>query len=203
VGSEAAQPSDYSAASIRIISFEESVRTRPQMYFGCARDDPALATAVARAVVGHALYEPSVGRVDVTVLIESDLRFAVADNSPAISLGPDGQPPCGFFDSLLDRRYWAPAAAAAMSTRTVIEIYVQDRVWRQELSGTEVVGPPRDGGPAGRAGTRITFELDAGYFAAGAALSRDPDAFRTGENGQALPSTGGIVTITDLRPGAR
>jgi hypothetical protein len=168
------------------------------MYFGCTRGDPALVTAVAREVVADALYEPSVGGVDVAVLIESDLRFTIVDNNPAISLGPDGQPPRGFFDSLLNRR-WAAAAAATMSTRTWIEVGLQGRTWRQELSGSEVVGPPRDAGPAGHVGTRVTFELDSGYFAAGAVLSRDPGALRTGESGQALPSTGGTLTVTDLR----
>jgi DNA gyrase/topoisomerase IV subunit B len=199
VSSDAARPNDYSTASIKIVSFEDSVRARPQIYFGCTREDPALVTAVALAVVADALYEPSVGRVDVTVLIESDLRFTVADNSPAIRLGPDGQPQSGFFESVLDRRRWAPAAAAALSRGTWIEVGVHDRTWRQELAGATVVGPPREG-PAGHVGTRVTFELDAGYFAAGAVLSREPGAFRTGENGQALPGAGGIVTITDLRP---
>jgi hypothetical protein len=85
------------------------------MYFGCSREDAALVTAVARAVVADALYEPSVGRVDVTVLIESDLRLTVTDSNPAIRLGSDDRPQCGFFDSLISRRRWATAAAAALS----------------------------------------------------------------------------------------
>src|SRR5215216_186906 len=56
VSSDAAHPNDYSNASIKIVSFAESVRTRPQMYFGRAREDPALVTAVARAVVADAMY---------------------------------------------------------------------------------------------------------------------------------------------------
>jgi DNA gyrase/topoisomerase IV subunit B len=78
VGQESEPAPGYSAASIKVISFEDSVRRRPQMYFGCSHEDPDLMTAVARAVVADALYEPVAGRVRVTLVIESDLRFTVS-----------------------------------------------------------------------------------------------------------------------------
>ena len=189
---------DYAVASIKVISFEDSVRQRPQMYFGCSRGDPVLVNAVVRAVVGDALYEPFVGRVHVTLVIESNLRFTVADDSPTIAVGADGVPQLGFFDSLIDRRRWPIAAAAAMSRHTRIEVSVAGRAWRQELVGTSAAGPPLETTPVDRAGTQATFELDPGHFAANAVLARDTDAYLPAENGQ-TPPKGGTITVTDLR----
>lgn len=142
---ESASSSGYTAASIKVISFEDSVRRRPQMYFGRSLRDPALANAVVRAVVGDALYEPFVDGVRVSLVIESDLRFSVSDDNPTITLGADDVPQLGFFDSLISRRRWAIAAAAVMSRHTRIEVNVAGRTWRQDLSGTSVDGPLLEG----------------------------------------------------------
>src|SRR5205814_10704991 len=123
-------------------------------------------TAVARAVVGDRLSEPFVGPVLVTVVIESDLRFTVSDDNQTITLGANGVPRLGFFESLIDRRRWAIAAAAAMSRHTGVEVKVGGRVWRQDLTATSVISPPRETNPAGRAGTQVTFELDLVRFVA-------------------------------------
>jgi DNA gyrase/topoisomerase IV subunit B len=198
VDKESDRVRDYTAASIKVMSFEDSVRRRPQMYFGCSGEDPALVDAVVRAVVSDALYEPSVERVHVIVVIESDLRFSVSDDGSAIALGADGVPQIGFFDSLIDRRRWPIAPVAAMSLRTRVEVNIAGRAWRQELIATSVVGP-LETTPTDRAGTRVTLELDPDHFAAHAVLARDPGAYLPAENDQTPPEAG-TIAVADLRP---
>lgn len=45
----------YSAADIRVIGFDEHVRSTPSMYFGAHQGDPHLATEVLCGVPAHAL----------------------------------------------------------------------------------------------------------------------------------------------------
>lgn len=46
------------------------------------------------------------------------------------------------------------------------------RRWEQELAGAEPVAAPRDCGACGETGTRVTFDLDPEFFAAGAEIPR-------------------------------
>src|SRR5690349_19887811 len=104
----------------------DSVRARPGMYFGVGQGDQRLATAVLCAVVGHA-YHPA-ARVaashtpHVLVDITAGLAFAVIDDQ-ADTLTRSGGPRLGYEGSLLTADRWSAAAAAAVSSRTVVEVW--------------------------------------------------------------------------------
>ncbi|TVT23773.1 hypothetical protein FNH05_32860 [Amycolatopsis rhizosphaerae] len=192
-------PAEYTAGAIGAVSFEQSVRNRPEMYFRCPREDPALPAAVVRAVVAEARAARADGPTRVRVVFEDDHRFTLIDDA-APDLGPDGRPLAGFYGSLLARRRWALAAAAALSARTGVEVSAGGRGWRQELAGTVPVGPPSPDGPTGAPGTRVTFELDPGHLAPGAALPRDAAEVREDPGGDPFGRAGRAVPeVADLR----
>src|SRR5579862_4633869 len=123
----------YSAASITVLSFDEAVRKRPGMYFGAGPESPDLPTGILQAVTNDALHAVGGGthrlvNVDVT----ADLCFTVTDDQPP-DLDDLGQPKPGFYGSLISWSRWALAAAAAFSTRTLIEVHAGGQGWRQEL----------------------------------------------------------------------
>ena len=153
-----------------------SVRRRPGMYFGVARDNPGSATEALRGVLGHALHPAArVGPAhtsQVTAEVVGDLAFMVADDR-AFALDRDGPARLGYFGSLLGPDRWASAAAAAVSSRTVVEAWRDGVGFRQELcrhprrsTGPRRYDPPLD------AGTRASFELDPDYFGSGHAIAR-------------------------------
>ncbi|MFI1367477.1 hypothetical protein [Streptomyces griseochromogenes] len=129
---------------IKVVTFEESVRARPGMYFRAGRDNPELPAQVLRTVVWDALHRRDGTHGQVSVEIRSDLGFTAVDDQrhPADDLG---RPSPGFYDSLLPPGRWAPAAAAALSTRTVIEVWLDGRGYRQELAGSTPRGQGRTG----------------------------------------------------------
>jgi DNA gyrase/topoisomerase IV subunit B len=196
---DAPEPSEYTAADIQVVAFEESVRNRPAMYFRCARTNPALPAEVVRTVVGDAPTERADGPARVRVVVETDHRFTVTDNAIPTNLDPDGRPSPGFYGSLLPRRRWPLAAAAALSSRTWIEIRTSSQSWSQELHGTTPVGPPQTGGPADTPGTRVTFELDATYFAPGATLPKDMVTLLNTVDGNHPSASDAVIDIADLR----
>jgi hypothetical protein len=176
------------------------------MYFGHGRSDRALPAAVARAVATEPFgwsHEP----LDVVLRIDSDLTFTVTDDGTVPSIGPSAGPSAGtgagtggmpLLDrngSLLDRRRWTLAAAAALSTRVSVEVHTGGRRWRQALAGSVPLAAPRDSGPAPGPLTQVTFELDPGYFRAGAVLPADPARLWPEVPG----SVRGSFTVTDLR----
>ncbi|MGC4895370.1 hypothetical protein [Micromonospora sp. DT31] len=95
---------DYSAATITVLDFDDSVRKRPGLYFGVGREDPRLATRVLLAVVTHAFHPAT--RVaashtpDVVAEITADLAFSVTDDQADVLTG-QGLPKLGYYDSLL------------------------------------------------------------------------------------------------------
>lgn len=102
--------------------------------------------------------------------ISGDLRFAVTDDQlPAL----DGfcEPESGFYGSLLSQSRWMLAAAAALGSRTLVEIRVGGRGWRQELTGTAPSRPVPFDAPGEASGTRVTFELDAAFLTPAAIIS--------------------------------
>ncbi|SEG77589.1 hypothetical protein SAMN05444920_104507 [Nonomuraea solani] len=145
----------YTAADIKVLSMEDSVRERPAMYFRVAREDPALPTEILRAVLSDALHLMGGDHAQAGAEITGDLSFTVWDDQPS-------EPGAG----LLDRHRWVQAAAAALSVRTVVEVGEH----RQELAGTTPTGPPERSASA-IAGTRVSFELDPAYFPPHAAIS--------------------------------
>nr|WP_157554281.1 hypothetical protein [Herbidospora sakaeratensis] len=156
----------YSAEHITVLRFEDAVRKRPAMYFGVGQQSPDLPTEVLRAVVMDALHngEPW----NVSVEIAGDLRFTVVDDQPHVT-DEHGVPLLGFFDSLLDRERWAPAAAAALSLRTMVEVWMDGRGFRQRLIATQPVDAPAEFAPPTPQGTRLT---------PGATISRSPIPLR-------------------------
>ncbi|MEU6315338.1 hypothetical protein [Streptomyces sp. NPDC047014] len=149
------------------MSFEESVRAHPAKYFGVGRDSPELPTEILQRVVEDALHHPGDGTHGrIVVEIASDLCFTVRDDRPPAA-GEGGTPRPAFHDS---RR--APAAAAALSTRTVVEVRRQGRGHRRELAGTVPAGAPEEfPAPGDPDGTRTTFHLDPAYIAPGEAIA--------------------------------
>lgn len=194
--------SDNAGITITDRPLAEFVRERPHMYFGATREDPELPAAVMLSVVADVLDEPAGTAINVEVVVDSDWRFSVTDDSPHHNRSADGTLLPGYFDTLLDLRRWAPAAAAALSVRTLVEVWA-DSCYRQELAGIEPLTPVLDNGPTTRIGTRVTFDLDRDYFCPNAVIPSDLDELRTGQVARTSADRGGTLLITDLRRGTR
>ncbi|MFB6393559.1 hypothetical protein [Polymorphospora lycopeni] len=172
------------------------------MYFGAGRGSPDLATRVLSSVLAHALHPAT--RVaaphtpHATAEITGDLAFVVTDDQ-ADALDESGSVRLGYNGSLLGPVRWISAAAAAVSSRTVVEVWRDGHGLCQELAGLHPVAEPRGIDPPPGAGTRVSFELDDAYFGPGQVIAADlasldlhgPDC-----NGPAGP---GHVTVTDAR----
>ena len=193
---------EYSIADIRVLRFDETVRARPGMYFGAGLGDPRLATRVFEAVVGHAFHPAAtVGGHHmpmVTGEITGDLAFSVVDDQ-VTAWDRNGLPRRGYFDSLMTSDRWQAAAAAALSSRTVVEVWRRGVGLRQELEHLRPAGEPEPFEPPDGVGTRMTFELDHEHFTADAAITTEldtlsfhgPDCGRGGGPGR--------ITIHDRR----
>jgi len=164
------------------------------MYFGFSRDDPKLMAAVARL----AAEEPFVRTTDlpahVTLTVTSDISFTVDDDLPPPT-DAEGRPQPGIDGSLIGRRRWQLAAAAAVSTHVSIEVHVGGRVWRQELAHIGSPAEIRDDGPSDVIGTRATFSLDPAYFTPGSSLPADITELKPDVASQPLPGTPAIVDL--------
>ncbi len=152
------------------------------MFFGCSRADPGLAGAVVEAVVRDTLGQRDGRGLWVEVVIESDHRFTMTDNcvSAMDKVDVNGLP--------LSR--WALGALLAVSARAAIEIRTVERQWLREFEEMTPVGAAREQRVFGSPGTRITCELDHGYFPATTVLP-------AGEN--LLIPWDDRVTVTDQR----
>ncbi|MBC6448608.1 hypothetical protein [Actinokineospora xionganensis] len=77
----------YRPDEIRKTTLREAVRSRPRMYFGADRDDPALPGLVLRLVVDDARCDGA-----VRVEIQGDPDFTVTDDGVGMPLvTPDGR----------------------------------------------------------------------------------------------------------------
>jgi hypothetical protein len=170
----------YSAGHITVLSFEEAVRKRTGMHFRVAPDSPELPSSILRGVIQDALHPAGGGHCTVVAEVTADLCFTVADDQ-SLFLSDLGEPEPGFYDALIDKRRWALAGAAALSSRTTIEIKAGGRGWRQELTGVVPAHPEAFAAPGEADGTRATFELDAGFLAPGAPISTSPERLRAWE----------------------
>ncbi|SCL71869.1 hypothetical protein GA0070606_5862 [Micromonospora citrea] len=192
----------YSAAGIQVVEFDESVRTRPVMYFGAERGDPDLATHVLCAVLAHGLHPAA--RVaaahtpQVRAEIIGDLAFVVSDDR-ADALDPLGSARPGYHGSLLGAGRWVSAAAGAVSSRTVVEVWRDGRGLRQELAGLRPVAVPQVIDPPAGAGTRVSFELDDAYFGQGHAMAGDLTSLDLHGPHCNDPAGPGQVTLVDFR----
>jgi DNA gyrase/topoisomerase IV subunit B len=158
---------DYSSANITVLTTADSVRERPGMYFGVGRGNPDLATQVLCAVVGHAFHPATAVAVchtpHVVVDITADLAFAVTDDQADTLIGDDS-PRLGYEGSLLTPNRLSSAAAAAVSSQTLIEVWRDGQGFRQTLIGLRPVEPPAPFSAPPGAGTRATFVLDPAFF---------------------------------------
>jgi hypothetical protein len=191
----------YSAAHVTVVSFGDAVRKRTGMYFAVAPDSPDLPSNILRGVVQDALHCVGGGHCTVVAEVTAGLCFTVADDQP-LSLSDLGEPGPGFCDSLIGKHRWALAAAAALSSRTLIEIRSGGRGWRQELAGASPALPELFATPGEADGTRATFDLDAGFLAPGAAISASPERLRAWEADCARcagPRRADSLTIRDRR----
>ncbi|AWZ08236.1 MULTISPECIES: hypothetical protein [unclassified Streptomyces] len=160
----------YTADQLRVMVFEEHVRARPAMYFRVERDSPELPTEVLQRVVWDALHRRDGMHGQISVEITSDLSFTVEDDQLR-SVDEEQRLLPGFCESLLDKDRWAPAAAAALSVRTVIEVWLDGRGHHQELAGVAPVGVWEECPVRRPYGTRTTFHLDPSYFGPGEAIA--------------------------------
>jgi DNA gyrase/topoisomerase IV subunit B len=192
---------EYTAADITMLSFEEAVRKRTGMYFRVAPDSPDLPANILGGAIDDALHPVGGGHCTVEVEVTGNLRFTVTDDQP-LSLDGAGEPEPGFYGSLLGKRRWALAAAAAFSSRTLIEVRVGGRGWRQELSGTVPARLEPFAAPGEADGTRVTFELDAACLAPGAVIPASLEHLRAWAVGCATcpgPLRADALTIRDRR----
>ncbi|MFF5960856.1 ATP-binding protein [Streptomyces luteogriseus] len=188
------------ADQFRVIAFEEHVRARPALYFCVERGSPELPTEVLQRVVWDALHRRDGTHGQISVEITADLSFTVEDDQ-IHSADRRRRPLPGFYESLLDKDRWAPAAAAALSVRTVIEVWLNSHGYRQELAGAAPTGAWEERLAPRPYGTRTTFHLDPSYFGPGEAIAwaLRPEELH-GEACKARPSPA-TFPVHDLRPG--
>jgi hypothetical protein len=192
----------YSVSSIKVGTFDEAVRRRPKLYFGLDQADPGLVVAVVQfAAVTPFAWALKTGDAlpAVQVIIRAGMRFTLSFNSVLPGTDPGSRPPVR--RALIFEPQLAPVAA--VSTRTVAEVRAGGRAWRQELAGAQPLAAPRDCGACDQLGTRATFDLDPGFFAAGAQIPRAHELTAD------LGLDGGFdlsacnLAVTDLRPSRR
>ncbi len=190
----------YTADQIQVLTFEEHVRARPAMYFRVGRDSPELPTEVLQQVIWDALHHRDGTHGQISVEIGSDLNFTVEDDQRRIAV-EHGRPVPGFFGSLIDKERWAPAAAAALSVCTVVEVWLDGRGYRQELDGTTAIGAWEEFATSKPCGTRTTFHLDPSYCGPDEAIAWSllPEELH-GQECDARPSPV-TLPIRDLRAG--
>ncbi|MGW4508531.1 hypothetical protein ACWENO_28215 [Streptomyces sp. NPDC004436] len=194
---------EYGTAGHRLPdpAFADHVRAHPEVYFGVGRESPELPTEVLQRVVQDALHHPGGTHGECVVEILSDLSFTVEDDRPHPA-DARRRPRPGFHGSLLDPDRPAPAAAAALCVRTVVEVWLDGRGLRQELAGTVPAGPPRECPALRRHGTRTTFHLDPAYTGADEAVAwaLRPEELHAQPCGAHPPPV--VFRVRDLRPGA-
>jgi DNA gyrase/topoisomerase IV subunit B len=186
----------YDASMITVLEFDDAVRKRPAMYFGLAHDDPGLPTAVLCTVLGHATHPDAKApahSAHVRAEVAGDLTFAVTDDI----LGPF--PSNGFGGTLIPRGRWGHAVAAAVSTRTTVEVWRDGQGLRQELARSRPVAEPVPFEAHTGAGIRVAYELDREYFGAAAAIAADLSTLDICGPYCAEPGGPGDVVVRDLR----
>ncbi|ELP70159.1 hypothetical protein ACKI1I_20475 [Streptomyces turgidiscabies] len=155
----------FTVEPLRVVDFVEHVRRRPKMYFLVEQGSPELPTEVLRAVAWDALHRRDGRHGQISVEIGSDLGFTVESDQRPSSDERERLVPA-FFGSLLDMfdmQRWAPSAAAALSVRTVIEVWLDGHGYRQELAGMDSTGSQVEFSVSKPFGTRVTFHLDPSF----------------------------------------
>ncbi|MCX4804274.1 hypothetical protein OG594_21955 [Streptomyces sp. NBC_01214] len=163
----------FAVEPLGVVDFVAHVRRRPAQYFLVDQGSPELPTEVLRAVAWDALHRRDGRHGRISIEIGSDLSFTVeSDQRPSADAQERRAP--RFFGSLLDmfdRQRWAPSAAAALSVRTVIEVWRDGHGLRQELVGMAPTGPREEFSAPKPVGTRTTFHLDPSFCGADEAIA--------------------------------
>jgi hypothetical protein len=182
----------YDASQIRVVPVEEAFRERTGMYVGVARADPRLPARLLSAIAGHVLHpSPQVtdGPADAALEITGGLAFTLVMDAPRT-------PRPGYFGSPLLCFDWFPlAVAAALSRRTVVRV----PGLFQEHAGLRPLAPPQES--HGERLTRVSWELDPGLLAPGAALPRDLSRIDGHSPHCEHPPGPGLLTVHDRRTG--
>ncbi|NUT96429.1 MAG: hypothetical protein HOY78_30815 [Saccharothrix sp.] len=151
----------YSADDITVFGFPEAVFRRPGMFFGVGLGHPDLATRVLTRVLGHSLHPaaavgpPHTARAHAEV--RGDFEFAVTDDLADRS-------DLGYHGTLLGPSRLDAALAAALSTRTTVEVWRDGRGRRQELHGLRPASAVEEFAAPPGTGTRVEVELDPAHF---------------------------------------
>ncbi|ROO88104.1 hypothetical protein EDD29_5762 [Actinocorallia herbida] len=194
---------EYSAADITVLEFDEAVRKRPGMYFEVGLDDPRLPMKLLEAAARHALH-PATRVAEVHSLVAAidildDLCFQVTIKQRHAWAD---SPLLGYFDSLIGPEWWLLAAIATLCGTTSVDVWSEDRAFRQELTGLRPSGPPeRIGSPMG-SGIRIAFTLDEQILPAGTALPTELESLDA-HGPDCAPGGPGYVLVHDHRPDSR
>ncbi|WP_121701578.1 hypothetical protein [Streptomyces sp. E5N298] len=194
----------FTVEQLRVVDFVEHVRRRPARYFLVDQGSPELPTEVLRAVAWDALHRRDGRHGQISIEIGSDVSFTVeSDQRPGVDERERLLP--GFFGSLLDvfdMQRWAPSAAAALSVRTVIEVWLDGHGYRQALVGMDPNGPREEFIAPKPFGTRTTFHLDPSFCGPGEAIAwalRPEELHGEACKGSRSPAA---FPIHDLRAGA-
>ena len=182
----------YDASQIRVVSADEAFRERTGMYVGVARTDPRLPELLLSTIAGQVLHpspQVTAGPVDAALEITGDLAFALVMDAPRT-------PRPGYFGSPVLCFDWFPlAVAAALSRRTVVRV----PGLFQEHAGLHPLTPPQESHGERRA--RISWDLDPGLLAPGAALPRDLSRIDGHSPYCEHPPGPGRLTVRDRRTG--
>lgn len=150
----------YRSEDLNLVTLDEAVRGRPNMFFGAERTDPALPGLILRMVVDDAVDDsPSMVRIE----IHDGLRFIVTDDGPGMPLtAPDGRawPPIALTTLPAGSKFRGTGLAAvrAVSADLVIDIHSEGQHYR--CGGEEMNAL----GLSDREGTVVSVLLDSGYF---------------------------------------
>ncbi|BCJ69416.1 hypothetical protein [Polymorphospora rubra] len=192
----------YSTDGIEVLEFDESVKRWLDMYFGTGRGSPDLATRVLSGVLAHALHPAArlaaAHTLRATAEVTGDLSFVVTDDQ-ADALAGSGSVRLGYNGSLLGPVRWISAAAAAVSSRTVVEVWRDGRGLCQELAGLHPIAEPRDIHPPTGVGTRVSFELNNAYFGPGQVIAANLASLDLHGPDCVDPAGPGHVTVIDMR----
>jgi DNA gyrase subunit B len=164
----------YDASKIEVLHAFEAVRRRPGMYFGAAREDPALPARVLALVVQDALVEEAPdGPLTVRVVVDGPYSFSVEDDGPGLPVEPmrPGLRPAitEMMTSLMcgqsPMRRWGMGMVTALCTQVVADVWQDGRHYRQRAGWQDLDTPLEVVGDSSRHGTRVAYRLDDAYLA--------------------------------------
>lgn len=187
-----------------------AVRSRPLMYFGVDRHDPALPGHVLRWAAHLAANDPqgAVSRVDV--VIESDLVFSVRDDGAGLAVDRvrPQRPPwlAEALTALLSGHGPMPAGTGlslvtALCTAVVADVWRDGRHYRQWADWRSPPPELQVLGETEEHGTRILAHLDVAYFGPGARLPVDSASLLSDDSGSANLPGQVEVRVIDRRSG--